>query len=74
MWPSEGSVCQGAIPLIAENGIQWVGTDEEILSCSTDGWVSRDGNGYLRNPECSTGRGAWKNRARRCKSSSATTP
>ena len=26
-------------------------TDEEILSCSTDGWVSRDGNGYLRNPE-----------------------
>ena len=38
-------------PTIAEAGIQWVGTDEEILSCSTDGWVSRDGNGYLRNPE-----------------------
>ena len=36
---------------IAEAGIQWIGTDEEILSCSTDGWVSRDGNGYLRNPE-----------------------
>lgn len=51
MWPSEGSVCQNAIPAIAEAGIQWVGTDEEILSCSTDGWVSRDGNGYLRNPE-----------------------
>ena len=50
MWPSEGSVCQGIIPAIAEAGIQWIGTDEEILSCSTDGWVSRDGNGYLRNP------------------------
>jgi alpha-amylase/alpha-mannosidase (GH57 family) len=51
MWPSEGSVCQGVIPAIAEAGIQWIGTDEEILSCSTDGWVARDGNGYLRNPE-----------------------
>lgn len=51
MWPSEGSVCQGIIPIIAEAGIQWIATDEEILSCSTDGWVSRDGNGYLRNPE-----------------------
>jgi alpha-amylase/alpha-mannosidase (GH57 family) len=51
MWPSEGSVCQNVIPAIADSGIQWIGTDEEILSCSTDGWVSRDGNGYLRNPE-----------------------
>ncbi|NLF06760.1 MAG: alpha-amylase/alpha-mannosidase [Pirellulaceae bacterium] len=51
MWPSEGSVCQGIIPIIAEAGIQWIATDEEILSSSTDGWVARDGNGYLRNPE-----------------------
>jgi len=51
MWPSEGSVCQGIIPLMAESGIQWFATDEEILSCSTDGWVSRDNNGFLRNPE-----------------------
>ena len=51
MWPSEGSVCQGIIPAVADVGIQWIGTDEEILSCSTDGWISRDGNGYLRNPE-----------------------
>ncbi|MEN6450305.1 MAG: glycoside hydrolase family 57 protein [Thermoguttaceae bacterium] len=51
MWPSEGSVCQGIVPVLAEAGIQWIGTDEEILSCSTDGWVSRDGNGFLRNPE-----------------------
>ncbi len=51
MWPSEGSVCQGIVPSIADYGIQWIATDEEILSCSTDGWISRDGNGYLRNPE-----------------------
>ncbi|MBN1909047.1 MAG: hypothetical protein JW818_04850 [Pirellulales bacterium] len=51
MWPSEGSVCQEMIPALAESGIQWIATDEEILSCSTDGWVSRDANGYLRNPE-----------------------
>jgi alpha-amylase/alpha-mannosidase (GH57 family) len=51
MWPSEGSVCQGIVPTLAESGIQWIGTDEEILSCSTDGWISRDGNGFLRNPE-----------------------
>ena len=51
MWPSEGSVCQGMIPAVADAGIQWIATDEEILSCSTDGWVCRDMNGYLRNPE-----------------------
>jgi alpha-amylase/alpha-mannosidase (GH57 family) len=51
MWPSEGSVCQEVVPAIADVGIQWIATDEEILSCSTDGWVARDGNGYLRNPE-----------------------
>jgi alpha-amylase/alpha-mannosidase (GH57 family) len=51
MWPSEGSVCQAIIATIAKAGIQWIATDEEILSCSTDGWVSRDAQGYLRNPE-----------------------
>jgi alpha-amylase/alpha-mannosidase (GH57 family) len=51
LWPSEGSVCQGIIPAIAKAGIEWIATDEEILSCSTDGWVSRDPNGHLRNPE-----------------------
>ncbi|NQU21774.1 MAG: alpha-amylase/alpha-mannosidase, partial [Candidatus Nealsonbacteria bacterium] len=51
MWPSEGSVCQGIIPAIAEAGVRWIATDEEILSRSTDGWVSRDADGYLRNPE-----------------------
>ena len=50
MWPSEGSVCQTLIPMLAKAGIEWIATDEEILSCSTDGWVSRDAQGFLRNP------------------------
>jgi alpha-amylase/alpha-mannosidase (GH57 family) len=51
MWPSEGSVCQGIIPAVADAGIHWIATDEEILACSTNGWVARDGNGFMRNPE-----------------------
>ena len=50
MWPSEGSVCQAMIPAVAAAGIEWIATDEEILSGSTEGWVSRDGQGFLRNP------------------------
>ena len=34
MWPSEGSVSPDIIPLIARHGIQWIATDEEILSAS----------------------------------------
>ena len=51
MWPSEGSVCQPMIPALVAAGIEWIATDEEILSCSTEGWVSRDANGHARNPE-----------------------
>jgi alpha-amylase/alpha-mannosidase (GH57 family) len=31
MWPSEGSVCPEIVPLLAEAGIRWIATDEEIL-------------------------------------------
>ena len=51
MWPSEGSVCQAMIPLLADNGIKWIATDEEILSGSTHGKVGRDGRGYVLHPE-----------------------
>jgi alpha-amylase/alpha-mannosidase (GH57 family) len=51
MWPSEGSVCQSLIPILAEAGIEWIATDEEILACSTHGAISRDGRGHVRNPE-----------------------
>jgi alpha-amylase/alpha-mannosidase (GH57 family) len=51
MWPSEGSVCQSMIPLLARHGIQWIATDEEILGCSLHGKVGRDGRGHVRHPE-----------------------
>ncbi len=51
MWPSEGSVCQALVPLLARNGIEWIATDEEILGCSTGGKVGRDSRGYVRHPE-----------------------
>jgi alpha-amylase/alpha-mannosidase (GH57 family) len=51
MWPAEGSVCQPMIPLLAQHGIRWIATDEEILSNSTQGFVSRDNHGHIVNPE-----------------------
>ncbi len=51
MWPSEGSVSQDIIPVIAQAGIEWIATDEEILARSTNGWISRDSQGYIRHPE-----------------------
>jgi alpha-amylase/alpha-mannosidase (GH57 family) len=51
MWPAEGSVCQEMLPLLAQHGIRWIATDEEILSQSTQGFISRDARGYVRNPE-----------------------
>jgi alpha-amylase/alpha-mannosidase (GH57 family) len=51
MWPSEGSVSQEIIPIIAQAGIEWIATDEEILARSTNGWISRDSQGHIRHPE-----------------------
>ncbi len=34
MWPSEGSVSEEVLGIIARHGIKWVATDEEILSHS----------------------------------------
>jgi alpha-amylase/alpha-mannosidase (GH57 family) len=51
MWPAEGSVCQSMIPLLVQHGIRWIATDEEILSHSTQGFVSRDQHGHVVNPE-----------------------
>jgi alpha-amylase/alpha-mannosidase (GH57 family) len=37
MWPSEGSVSNEVLALIAGSGISWIATDEEILEKSMDG-------------------------------------
>lgn len=50
MWPAEGSVCQTMLPLLAQHGIRWIATDEEILGQSTQGFVGRDASGHVRNP------------------------
>jgi alpha-amylase/alpha-mannosidase (GH57 family) len=51
LWPAEGSVCQPMIGLLARHGIRWIATDEEVLSASTHGFVSRDARGHVRNPD-----------------------
>lgn len=51
MWPSEGSVSHEIIAAIADVGIEWIATDEEILAESTNGWISRDEHGHMRHPE-----------------------
>jgi alpha-amylase/alpha-mannosidase (GH57 family) len=49
MWPAEGSVCQEMIPLLAQHGIEWIATDEEVLSESMQGFVRRDAAGHVIN-------------------------
>jgi alpha-amylase/alpha-mannosidase (GH57 family) len=51
MWPSEGSVAQAIIPAIAEAGFEWIASDEEILTRSTEGWIARDAQGHVTHPE-----------------------
>ncbi len=31
MWPSEGSVCEELVEIMAQAGVQWIATDEEVL-------------------------------------------
>ncbi|MBI3823494.1 MAG: alpha-amylase/alpha-mannosidase, partial [Planctomycetes bacterium] len=50
LWPAEGSVCQAMLPLLAKHGIRWIATDEGILTQATQGFVSRDHHGHIRNP------------------------
>ncbi len=34
MWPSEGAVSEAVVPVVADAGITWIATDEEILAKS----------------------------------------
>ncbi len=51
LWPSEGSVSDEMLPLVAEAGFQWLATDEEILARSTGRPLARDSAGRLDEPE-----------------------
>ncbi len=34
MWPSEGSVCEEIVPILARAGVRWIASDEEVLAKS----------------------------------------
>ncbi len=51
MWPSEGSVAEEIIPLLADANIKWIGTDEGVLARSLGIHIDRDFAGVMRNPE-----------------------
>jgi alpha-amylase/alpha-mannosidase (GH57 family) len=50
LWPSEGSVSDAMVPLVAGAGFQWMATDEEILARSTGRVFSRDASGHVQEP------------------------
>lgn len=50
MWPAEGSVAEDIIPLLAESGVSWIGTDEGVLARSLGIHIDRDFAGVMKNP------------------------
>jgi alpha-amylase/alpha-mannosidase (GH57 family) len=51
LWPSEGSVSEEMVPLVARSGFQWMATDEGILSRTLGHGFSRNGDGLVDRPE-----------------------
>jgi len=51
LWPSEGSVSDAMVPLVATAGFQWMATDEEILGKTTGREFRRDREGAVEQPE-----------------------
>jgi alpha-amylase/alpha-mannosidase (GH57 family) len=51
VWPSEGSVSDAVVPLIARAGFQWMATDEMILANSLGTTFGRDGRGLVEQAD-----------------------
>jgi alpha-amylase/alpha-mannosidase (GH57 family) len=51
LWPSEGSVSDTMVPLVAQAGFRWMATDEVILARTLEGAFTRDAEGHLHQPE-----------------------
>jgi len=51
VWPSEGSVSDDMVALVAEAGFAWMATDEEILARTNGRAFTRDGGGNVEQPE-----------------------
>lgn len=47
LWPSEGSVSDAMVPLVARAGFQWMATDELILARSLGTHFRRDAHGHV---------------------------
>ena len=52
LWPSEGSVSQATVEILAQmDGLRWIASDEGILARSLGVWIERDGYGHVLNPD-----------------------
>ena len=51
LWPSEGSVSDAMVSLVAQAGFEWMATDEAILARSLDRPLTRDRAGHLETPD-----------------------
>jgi alpha-amylase/alpha-mannosidase (GH57 family) len=51
IWPSEGSVSDAMIPLVAGAGLSWMATDEEILGRTLGRGFGRDAHGHVDQPD-----------------------
>jgi alpha-amylase/alpha-mannosidase (GH57 family) len=50
LWPSEGSVSDEMVPLVARAGFEWMATDEQILARTLGTSFSRDAAGHVDQP------------------------
>ncbi len=51
VWPSEGSVSDAVVPLIARAGFTWMATDEMILASTLGTTFGRDGRGLVEQAD-----------------------
>ena len=51
LWPSEGSVSDAMVPLVAQAGFTWMATDEQVLARTLDTTFSRDASGLPDQPD-----------------------
>jgi alpha-amylase/alpha-mannosidase (GH57 family) len=51
LWPSEGSVSDAMVPLVAKAGFTWMATDEQILGRTLGFTFSRDASGHVDRPD-----------------------
>ncbi len=53
MWPAEGSVAEQIVTMVANAGIQWIATDEQVLEKSLPGFAgfTRDGSDTVQQAD-----------------------